>query len=284
MATKTKRKADNKKSLNNALINATVATINTTVENGEKWQELTKKLVKKSEPVRRKQMDMVFETATAVKNQVTTGKDRMLDLVGYEEDMVERAFEYASNTTVGKKVMDVAENIKEKVTENPMVKKVEKTTEDLKSKGTAKLNDIREDVLGQAKKILNKGEEMVEKALDTKKTAKKVQKNVAKAKETVKATAKVATKKASAQAKKVATTATTVVKDDLKLIKGIGPKLEKIFNENGIETFAQLAKASEAKIKSILDKAGPIFKNANFTDWVKQAEAMAKAVVTSKKA
>ena len=284
MATKTKRKADTKKSFNNALINATVATINTTVENGEKWQELTKKLVKKSEPVRRKQMDMVFETATAVKNQVTSGKERMLDLVGYEEDMVERAFEYASNTTVGKKVMGVAENIKEKVTENPMVKKVEKTTEDLKAKSSEKLNDLREDVLEQAKKILNKGEEMVEDALDTKKTTKKVKKNVAKAKETVTTTAKVATKKASTQAKKVATAAATIVKDDLKLINGIGPKLEKIFNENGIETFAQLAKASEAKIKSILEKAGPIFKNANFSDWVKQAEDFAKAAVATKKA
>lgn len=284
MATKTKRKADNKKGLNNALINATVATINTTVENGEKWQELTKKLVKKSEPVRRKQMEMVFETATAVKKQVTTGKDRMLDLVGYEEDMVERAFEYASKTPVGKKVMGVAENIKEKVSENPVVKKVEKTTEDLKSKGTAKLNDLRGDVLEQAKKILNKGEEMVEEALDTKKTTKKVKKNVAKAKKTVTTAAKAATKTASTQAKKVAATTTAVVKDDLKLITGIGPKLEKIFNENGIETFAQLAKASEAKIKSILEKAGPIFKNANFSDWVKQAENFAKTAVASKKA
>ncbi len=284
MATKTKRKADNKKSLNNALINATVATINTTVENGEKWQELTKKLVKKSEPVRRKQMDMVFETATAVKNQVTTGKERMMELVGIEEDMMERAYEYASKTTVGKKVLGTAENIKEKVSEHPIVKKVEKTTEDLKSKGTAKLNDIKEDVLEQAKKILNKGEEMVEEALDTKKTTKKVKKNVAKAKKTVTSTAKVVTKKATAQAEKVAVTTATVMKDDLKLIKGIGPKLEKIFNENGIETFAQLAKASEEKIKSILEKAGPVFKNVNFSDWVKQAEDMAKGIVPSKEA
>ncbi|MEM8508150.1 MAG: hypothetical protein AAF717_09990 [Bacteroidota bacterium] len=284
MATKAKRKADNKKSLNNALINATVATINTTVENGEKWQELTKKLVKKSAPVRRKQMDMVFETATAVKKQVTTGKERMLDLVGYEEDMVERAFEYASNTTVGKKVMGVAENIKEKVTENPMVKKVEKTTEDLKSKGTAKLNDLREDVLEQAKKILNKGEEMVEEALDTKKTTKKVKKNVAKTQKAVTSTAKAVTKKATTQVEKVAATASALVKDDLKLIKGIGPKLEKIFNENGIETFAQLAKTSEAKMRAMLEKAGPVFKNANFSEWVKQAEDMAKGMVSSKNA
>jgi len=284
MATKTKRKADTKKGLNNALINATVATINTTVENGEKWQELTKKLIKKSEPVRRKQISMVFETASAVKGQVTTGKERMMDLVGYEGDMVERAVEYAAQTPVGKKVIGVAETIKEKVSENPVVKKVEKTTEDLKSKGTAKLNDLKEEALVQAKKVLDKGEELVEEALDTKKTAKKAKKNVAKATKTVKSTAKAVTKKATVQAEKVAAKATAVVKDDLKLITGIGPKLEKIFNENGIETFAQLAKASEAKIKTILEKAGPIFKNANFGEWVKQAEELAKNIVPTKKA
>ena len=273
MATKTEKT----KSLNSTLIDATVATINTAVENGEKWQKLTKKLVKKSEPVRRKQMDMVYETATAVKNQVNSGKERMLDLVGYEEDMVERAFEYASNTPVGKKVIEVTENIKGKVTENPMVKKVEKTTEEFKAKSTAKLNSLRKDVLKQTKKILNKGEEIVEDALDTNSTTKKVKKSVAKVKETVKSTAQEATKKIGAQAKKVATTASEFAKDDLKLINGIGPKLEKIFNENGIETFAQLAKASEEQIKDILEKAGPIFKNANFSDWTKQAENMDKA-------
>ncbi|MET1258142.1 hypothetical protein ABV409_02315 [Flagellimonas sp. DF-77] len=282
MATKAEKKATNKKSLNNALINATVATINTTVENGEKWQKLTKKMVKKSEPVRRKQMDMVFETATAVKNQMTSGKERMLDLVGYEEDMMERAVEFASNTKVGKKVINVTETLKEKVAENPMVKKAEKTADGLKAKGTAKLNDLRGDVLEQAKKILNKGEELVEEAMVPKKAAKKVKKNVTKAKNKVQETAKVATKKATATAGKVVTTATAVVKDDLKLINGIGPKLEKMFNEGGIQTFAQLAKASEAKIKGILEKAGPIFKNANFSEWVKQAEELAKSV--SKKA
>lgn len=239
-------------------------------------------MVKKSEPVRRKQMDMVFETATAVKNQMTSGKERMLDLVGYEEDMMERAVEFASNTKVGKKVINVTETLKEKVAENPMVKKAEKTADGLKAKGTAKLNDLRGDVLEQAEKILNKGEELVEEAMEPKKAAKKVKKNVTKAKTKVQETAKVATKKATATAGKVVATATAVVKDDLKLINGIGPKLEKMFNEGGIQTFAQLAKASEAKIKGILEKAGPIFKNANFSEWVKQAEELAKSV--SKKA
>lgn len=274
----TKSKTQKAKSLNSSLVNATMATINTTVENGEKWQKLTKKLIKKSEPVRRKQMDMVFDTATAVKAQVNSGKERTLDLVGYDGEVVERAFEFVAQTPVGKKVIDVAENIKEKVTENPVVQKAEKTAENLKAKGTAKFNDLKKDVLGQAKKILNKGEELVEEAMDPKKATKKVKKNVAKAKNTVKTTATAATKKASVQAEKVKTAVTAVVKDDLKLINGIGPKLEKIFNENGIETFVQLAKASETKIKAILEKAGPIFKNANFSDWKKQAQDLAKSV------
>ena len=204
MATATKNKTNKTKNLNESLVNATTATINATIENGEKWQKLTKKLIKKSEPVRRKQMDMVFETATAVKAQVTTGTERALDLVGYEQIM-----EYAKNNPISKKVVEATDSIKAKVNENPVVQQVGKTTENLKTKGTAKLNDIKEDVLDQAQKIINKGEEMVEEALNTNKAEKPAAK--AKATTAAKSTAKAkttaapkatttATKKASAKA------------------------------------------------------------------------------------
>ena len=276
MATKTTNKTQ-KKSLNNSLVNATMATINTTVEHGEKWQKLTKKLVKKSEPVRRKQMDMVFETATEVKAQFNSGKERMFDLVGYDGEVVERAVEYATQNPVSKKVIKVAGSVKETITENPVVKQVEKTTENLKAKGTAKLNDLKEDVLEQAQKILNKGEEMVEDALDTKKVKKQAKAKVSKAKAKAASTTKKVAAKVEPVAKKVKAVEKKVVetvKDDLKLIHGIGPKLETIFNQNGIVTYAQLAKASEATMRSILEKAGPVFKNANFADWKKEAEKM----------
>ena len=276
MATKTTNKTQ-KKSLNDSLVNATMATINTTVEHGEKWQKLTKKLVKKSEPVRRKQMDMVFETATEVKAQFNSGKERMLDLVGYDGEVVERAVEYATQNPVSKKVIKVAGSVKETITENPVVKQVEKTTENLKAKGTAKLNDLKEDVLEQAQKILNKGEEMVEDALDTKKVKKQAKAKVSKAKAKAASTTKKVVAKVEPVAKKVKAVEKKVVetvKDDLKLIHGIGPKLETIFNQNGIVTYAQLAKASEATMRSILEKAGPVFKNANFADWKKEAEKM----------
>mgnify|MGYP001793516645 CR=1 FL=1 len=276
MATKTTNKTQ-KKSLNNSLVNATMATINTTVEHGEKWQKLTKKLVKKSEPVRRKQMDMVFETATEVKAQFNSGKERMFDLVGYDGEVVERAVEYATQNPVSKKVIKVAGSVKETITENPVVKQVEKTTENLKAKGTAKLNDLKEDVLEQAQKILNKGEEMVEDALDTKKVKKQAKAKVSKAKAKAASTTKKVAAKVEPVAKKVKAVEKKVVetvKDDLKLIHGIGPKLETIFNQNGIVTYAQLAKASEATMRSILEKAGPVFKHANFADWKKEAEKM----------
>lgn len=318
MATKTKNTV---KKMNKELVKASMAAISTTVENGEKWQKLTKKLIKKSEPVRTKQMNMVFETATAVKKQATSGAERMMDLVGYDASVVDKAMNFVKKNPVSKKVMDVAEDVAETVSKNPVVKKVEKTTEDLKKMSIAKYNDVKEDVLEQATKILKKGEELVEDAKETKKVAKKTTKKATKkvatkAKATKKTVAKKATaaKKTTAKkavkvekaAKKVVkeikaeaneTAAKTVVagkkkvdavtkevvkavknntKNDLKLIHGVGPKLESVFNKNGINTFADLAKAEKTQIEKILEEAGPIFKNTNTADWKKQAEVGAE--------
>lgn len=186
MATKTKTAKT--KSLNESLVNATTATIKATVEHGEKWQNLGKKLIKKSEPIRKKQMDMVFDTANAVKTQVNTGKEKMMDLVGYDQ-----AVAYAKNHPVGKKVVEVTDTIKTKVNENPVVKKVGETTESFRNKSTDKFNDMKEDVLVQAQKILSKGEKIVEDALKAQKEEKKP-------------AAKTATAKKAPVAKKAAST------------------------------------------------------------------------------
>ena len=328
MTTKVK---DSVKKVNKGLVNASIAAINTTVANGEKWQKLSKKLIKKSEPVRTKQMNMVLETATAVKEQATTGAERMMDLVGYDASVVDKAMNFATKNPVSKKIMDVAGDVTEMVTKNPMVKKVEKTTDGIKKMSIAKFNDVKEDVLEQATKILKKGEAIVEDAKEPKKVAKKVKtkaaakvkatkktvtKSAAKVKATKKTVAKKATTAKKTTAKKVATvekaakkvvkeikgeandTAAKVVvagkkkvdavtkevvkavksntKNDLKLIHGIGPKLESVFNKNGIKTYADFAKAESTQIEKILDEAGPIFKNTKTADWKKQAEVGAK--------
>lgn len=67
----------------------------------------------------------------------------------------------------------------------------------------------------------------------------------------------------------------TSEKDDLKKIEGVGPKIEQLLNEQGIVTFADLAKAKISVLKDILTTAGPRFKMHDPATWTKQAKLAA---------
>ena len=63
--------------------------------------------------------------------------------------------------------------------------------------------------------------------------------------------------------------------DDLKLISGVGPKIEGILHDLGIWQFAQIAKWKKAErewVDSYLRFKGRIDRD----DWVRQAKALAK--------
>lgn len=60
--------------------------------------------------------------------------------------------------------------------------------------------------------------------------------------------------------------------DDLKIIEGIGPKIEELLNNAGIMTFADLAKADKQIVKDVLGNAGPRFQMHDPTSWAKQSE------------
>lgn len=64
--------------------------------------------------------------------------------------------------------------------------------------------------------------------------------------------------------------------DDLKRIEGIGPKIAGLFNDAGILTFKDLAKAKKARLKEILQDSGPRFRMADPTTWQEQAKLAAK--------
>jgi NADH-quinone oxidoreductase subunit E len=73
-------------------------------------------------------------------------------------------------------------------------------------------------------------------------------------------------------------TARPAVVDDLKMISGVGPKNEKILNELGIYTYAQVAawkKAERDWVDGYLNFHGRVERE----DWVKQAKALAKGGV-----
>ena len=80
-------------------------------------------------------------------------------------------------------------------------------------------------------------------------------------------------------AKKVVVKATKKLKtnkDNLRKIEGIGPKIEKLLNEENVLTFVQLAKAKITFLRKILENAGSRFKMHDPSTWAEQAKLAAK--------
>ena len=117
------------------------------------------------------------------------------------------------------------------------------------------------------KKVLGWGKEKADQKVEAVKEVKKL---------TIK-TKKVAVKKARTTAKRVKAVAKPklIVKDDLKAIKGIGPKIESLLKDAGITNYSELTKAKVALIKEVLAAAGPRYTKYNPGDWKKQARVLA---------
>ncbi|UBM60540.1 hypothetical protein LAG90_07780 [Marinilongibacter aquaticus] len=62
-----------------------------------------------------------------------------------------------------------------------------------------------------------------------------------------------------------------VKKDDLKVVEGIGPKIESLCHAAGIYTFSDLANTSTETLKDILVNAGSRYQMHDPTTWPKQA-------------
>jgi len=60
--------------------------------------------------------------------------------------------------------------------------------------------------------------------------------------------------------------------DDLKVVEGIGPKIEGLLNDAGINTWAELAEADLEKVQGILDEAGPRYRMHDPGTWSNQAK------------
>jgi hypothetical protein len=59
--------------------------------------------------------------------------------------------------------------------------------------------------------------------------------------------------------------------DDLKIIEGIGPQIERVLYKAGIRTFEQLSITSPEHIKDVLSEADPRFRVHNPGTWPRQA-------------
>ncbi len=63
-----------------------------------------------------------------------------------------------------------------------------------------------------------------------------------------------------------------VKQDDLKLVEGIGPKIEGLLNAAGIHTWAELAAAPVDRLKKVLEDAGERYRLAVPDTWPRQAK------------
>jgi predicted flap endonuclease-1-like 5' DNA nuclease len=60
--------------------------------------------------------------------------------------------------------------------------------------------------------------------------------------------------------------------DDLKIVEGIGPKIEELYHAAGIKTWKSLSETPLEKSQAILDAAGERYRMHNPSTWAKQAE------------
>lgn len=65
--------------------------------------------------------------------------------------------------------------------------------------------------------------------------------------------------------------------EDLKIVEGIGPKIEKLLKDDGINTWEDLAKADLSRLEAILAKAGKRYRLAKPATWPRQARLAADA-------
>ncbi len=65
-----------------------------------------------------------------------------------------------------------------------------------------------------------------------------------------------------------------IIADDLKLVEGIGPKIEELFHTAGLKTWASVAATKPEQLKEILHAAGERFQMHDPGTWPKQCQMM----------
>lgn len=267
------------KKINNDLIDASFNAIETTVKTGEKWQKLTAKLMKKAEPLTKQQINMVVETAESIKGQLENSTDRLKTLVGYDPKMVANAKKMISKNPLVEKAEAMKNKIEKEVSNNKLVKKAEKMSSKLKKNISETIENVKDKIEDYTEDILDDVEDKIEEFTGTKKAP--VKKAAVK-----KAAVKKAAPKKKTVAKKEVTTEKVVIEkvvvektdviNDLKVIKGIGPVLEKSLNELNVTSYDQIAKMTIKDLTNLLDGAGINAKIYDLGSWKAQATLASK--------
>ncbi len=260
------------KRINTDLIDASFNAIETTVKTGEKWQKLTTKLIKKAEPLTKQQINMVVETAESIKGQLENSTERLKTLVGYDPKMVENARKMISKNPLVEKAEAMKNKIEKEVANNKLVKKAEKMSSKLKKNISETIENVKDKIADYTDDIMDDVKEKVSAIPEPKKAPIK----------------KVVTKKAATKKKVIAkkleiiekvVIVKTAVINDLKVIKGIGPVLERNLNELNITSYDQISKITIEDLTNLLNGAGINAKIYNLDGWKAEATLALKGAL-----
>lgn len=263
------------KRINSDLIDASFNAIETTVKTGEKWQKLTAKLAKKAEPLTKQQINMVVETAESIKGQLENSTERLKTLVGYDPKMMENAKKMVHENPLVEKAEEFKNKFEKELSNNKLVKKAEKMSEKLKKNISSTINEAKEKLEDYAENAMDSIVGKTAKA--TPKKAKKATKKKAVKKEKIITEKEEETAAVSEEVKeeviveKIIVAKTEVV-DNLKVIKGIGPVLEKSLNDLNITAYDQISKMTLKDMTKLLTDAGINAKIYDLSGWKAQSK------------
>lgn len=225
--------------------------------------------------------DYAVETTYTPAKTVTTDKTvtkPIEKVVKTEMKAVEKVVTKAAKVVRVEKPAKITKPVEKVTTKAVKVAKVEKPTKIVKPV---------EKVTTKAAKVV-KVEKTIEKAVTEPIKTVKIEKTAAKPVKAAKVEkhkaitkpvekVKIKVTEVEKTAKKAASTEWVSLKDDLKRIEGIGPKIEELLNASGIQTFKQLSATKADKVKTILDAAGKRFQMHDPTTWAKQANLAAES-------
>jgi predicted flap endonuclease-1-like 5' DNA nuclease len=263
------------KRINSDLIDASFNAIETTVKTGEKWQKLTAKLAKKAEPLTKQQINMVVETAESIKGQLENSTERLKTLVGYDPKMMENAKKMVNENPLVEKAEELKDKFEKELSNNKLVKKAEKMSEKLKNNISSTINEAKEKLEDYAENAMDSIIGKTAKA--TPKKAKKATKKKVVKKEKIVTEKEEGTAAVSEEVKeeviveKIIVAKTEVV-DNLKVIKGIGPVLEKSLNDLNITAYDQISKMTLEDMTKLLTDGGINAKIYDLAGWKAQSK------------
>lgn len=229
---------------NTDAIKASDKIVDETLAASEEWQKVLAKALKASTTILGQQQELGLTVIEGLKTQYLKGNKRFIKLFGLK------------NFTPEILAKDAKATIKK-------AKKTIATVED-------QVEDLMEEVAVEAKKAYASVTKTATKAKTpkTKTVVKKAEKILSTSAKKV-VTAPIKATKTTVATKKV------VQKLDLKSINGIGPKMESVLNQNGILTFADLAKVNQVELEKTLVAINQRYAMYDVAAWIDSAKKMA---------